>query len=218
MAEGRRRDTSEPFIEDAHRFPDTGEKKRRPSSPADQDARRRRAQQRKRRNSVFQYIAILFMAAFVLLLFTFMMERRQSRQQIDDLKQSASAVQTLQGLMNENSVLQAKVAELEQELTKQKAAADEFEVNLRDVTDTLAHTENVLEWTTQAMDYFWQINDAYVRGRTALCRNLISQIESPDTTPEAGPLMEYLPKENSTGTDRFSPYDRYMEIRGKVIK
>lgn len=218
MAEGRRRDPSEPFIEDAHRFPDTGEKKRRPSSPPDQDARRRRAQQRKRRNSVFQYIAVLFMAAFVLLLFTFMMERRQSRQQIDDLKQSASAVQTLQGLMDENSVLQAKVTELEQELAKQKAAANEFEVSLDGVTDALAHTENVLEWTTQAMDYFWQINDAYVRGRTKLCRDLISQIESPDTTPEAGPLMEYLPKENSTGTDRFSPYDRYMEIRNKVIK
>ena len=27
-----------------------------------------------------------------------------------------------------------------------------------------------------------------------------------------------LPKENITGTDRFSTYDRYMEIRDKVIK
>lgn len=217
MAEGRRKDPSEPFIEDAHRFPEDVRKKRRPPSP-DQDAKRKRGQQRKRRNSVFQYIAIMFMAAFVLLLFTFMMERRQSQQQIDDLKQSASAVQTLQGLMDENSALQTRVAELEEELTRQKAAADEFEKSLDGVTDTLSHTENVLNWTTQAMDYFWQINDAYVRGRTKLCRDLIAQLESPDTTPEAGPLMEYLPKENSTGTDRYSPYDRYMEIRGKVIK
>ena len=34
-------------------------------------------QQKRRQKSVFQYIAILFGAAFVLLLFTFVMERRQ---------------------------------------------------------------------------------------------------------------------------------------------
>ena len=61
------------------------------------------------------------------------------------------------------------------------------------------------------MQWFWQINEASVRGRTKLCRELIASLE------EAG-LQDYLPKENSTGTDRFSPYDRYMEIRGKVIK
>ena len=65
MASDRRRAPSEPFIEDAHRFPDDGQNKRRPPSP-DSDARRRKTQQRRRRNSVFQYIAILFMTAFVL--------------------------------------------------------------------------------------------------------------------------------------------------------
>ncbi|MEH2940298.1 hypothetical protein [Lawsonibacter sp. JLR.KK007] len=211
------RNRSEPFIEDADRFPEDGTRTRRPPSP-DQETRRRKTQQRRRRNSVFQYIAVLFMAAFVLLLFTFMMERRQSQQQIDDLKQSASTVQTLQGLIDENSSLKLRLAELEEQLEQQKSAAGDLTVSLDGVTDTLSHTENLLAWTTQAMDYFWQINDAYVRGRTQLCRELITQLESPETTPAAGPLMEYLPKENSTGTDRYSPYDRYMEIRGKVIK
>ena len=194
------RNRSEPFIEDADRFPEDGTRTRRPPSP-DQETRRRKTQQRRRRNSVFQYIAVLFMAAFVLLLFTFMMERRQSQQQID-----------------ENSSLKLRLAELEEQLEQQKSAAGDLTVSLDGVTDTLSHTENLLAWTTQAMDYFWQINDAYVRGRTQLCRELITQLESPETTPAAGPLMEYLPKENSTGTDRYSPYDRYMEIRGKVIK
>ena len=63
------------------------------------------------------------------------------------------------------------------------------------------------------MDYFWQINEAYVRGKTTLCKQLITAMES-----ASGQLVENLPKENTTGTDRFSPYDRYMEIRGKVIK
>ena len=98
---------------------------------AELDARRasrKASQQRRRRNSVFQYIAILFMAAFVLLLYTFMMERRQSQQQINDLKQSASTVQTLQGLMDENSQLKEDVSQLNdqiEELNRQLAAAQD---------------------------------------------------------------------------------------------
>ena len=171
---------------------------------------------------MLRYIAVLFFAAFVLLLITFIMERRQyqrlQEENQDNIRQSVSATQTLNGILEDNKALQDQVKELEQELARQKAAANEFEAGLDRATAALTHTENVLAWTSQAMDYFWQINDAYVRGRTQLCRELITQLESPETTPAAGPLMEYLPKENSTGTDRYSPYDRYMEIRGKVIK
>lgn len=178
--------------------------------------------QRRRQTSVLRYIAVLFCAAFVLLLFTFMMERRQYQQlqkeNQDNKQQSVSATQTLNGILEENKALQDRVDQLEQELARQQAAANEFEVSLDGATDALAHTENVLAWTSQAMDYFWQIDEAYVRGRIKLCRSLIERLESPDTTPEAGPLAEYLPKESATENDRFSPYDRYMEIRGKVIK
>lgn len=208
MAEDRQVDTE--FQETTQRL-----------TQAELDARRasrRASQQRRRRNSVFQYIAILFMAAFVLLLYTFMMERRQSQQQIDDLKQSASTVQTLQGLMEENASLQAKVSELETLLEAEQSAAREFEINLETAADGLAHTENVLAWTTEAMTWFWELNDAYVRGRLTQCRELITQMESQETNPPAGSLAEYLPKENVTGTDHSAPYDRYQEIRSRIIK
>ncbi len=206
MAEGRRRDPSEPFIEDAHRFPEDGRTNRRPPSP-DQDARRRKTQQRKRRKPVFQYIAILFMAAFVLLLFTFMMERRQSQQQIDDLKQSNSAAQTLQGLISENGQLKEQVAQLE---AQAKGLADQLAA-ARAETSSVQEQAQAEEKAVQAMHWFWQINEASVRGKTKLCRELI-------TAMEEAKLQDYLPKENITGNDRFSPYDRYMEIRNKVIK
>ena len=212
MSENRGRSRGDPLIEDAHRFPEDSTRKRRPPPP-DQDVRRRKAQQRKRRRSVFRYIGVLFMAAFILLLYTFMMERRQSQQQIDDLKQSASAVQTLQGLMEENAALKAQVQNLEKEVELQKETAQELELLYDGLTDSYSNLENVHTWTTEAMDYFWQINEAYVRGKTTLCKQLITAMES-----ASGQLVENLPKENTTGTDRFSPYDRYMEIRGKVIK
>lgn len=177
------------------------------TSQEERQRARRASQQRRRRNSVFQYIAILFMAAFVLLLFTFMMERRQSQQQIDDLKQSASTVQTLQGLMEENDRLKVEVSELESQLKgvkDQLAAAREGHAE----AETRLQAE---EKSVQAMHWFWQLNDAFVRGRTTLCRTLIAAMEEAQ-------LQDALPKENITGTDRFSPYDRYQEIRGRVIK
>lgn len=206
MASDRRKSPSEPFIEDAHRYPEEPQKKRRSPSP-EPDARRRRIQQRKKRNSVFRYIAFLFAAAFVLLLYTFMLERRQSQQQIDDLKQSVSAYQTLQGLMSNNDQLKTQVSELEtqlRELQGQLAAAEEEQGLLQ------AQLQGEQK-TNMAMHWFWQINDASVRGKTKLCRELITALEETK-------LQDSLPKENITGTDRFSPYDRYMEIRGKVIK
>ena len=202
MAEKRVR--NDPFIEDAELFPPDSRKRRPAPNP---DVRRRKAQQRRRRNSVFLYIAVLFMAAFVLLLITFLMERRQSQQQIDDLRQSASAYQTLQGLMEENGQLKEdagrlndQMKDLEEQLNAAQAQRAEAESQLQ-----------AQEKTVQAMHWFWQISDASVRGRTALCRELIASLEEAQ-------LQNYLPKENITGTDRFSPYDRYMEIRGKVVK
>ena len=206
MASDRRKSPSEPFIEDAHRYPEEPQKKRRPPSP-EPDARRRRVQQRRKRNSVFRYIAFLFAAAFVLLLYTFMLERRQSQQQIDDLKQSNSAAQTLQGLIDENGQLKTETEQMKDQIKELQgllAAAEEEQGLLQ------APIQGVQK-TNMAMHWFWQINDASVRGKTKLCRELITALEETK-------LQDCLPKENITGTDRFSPYDRYMEIRGKVIK
>ena len=206
MASDRRKSPSEPFIEDAHRYPEEPQKKRRPPSP-EPDARRRRVQQRRKRNSVFRYIAFLFAAAFVLLLYTFMLERRQSQQQIDDLKQSNSAAQTLQGLIDENGQLKTETEQMKDQIKELQgllAAAEEEQGLLQ------AQIQGEQK-TNMAMHWFWQINDASVRGKTKLCRELIQSLE------DAG-LQNDLPRENFTQNDRFSPYDRYLEIRGRLIK
>lgn len=164
--------------------------------------------QRRRQRSVLQYIAVLFCAAFVLLLFTFMMERRQYQQlQEDNRQQSVSATQTLNGILEENKQLKEQLAESDvqsKDLADQLAAA-------RDQQKETAEQLQALEKIAPAMDWFWQIDEAYVRGRYAKCRELIASLEE-------GGLENYLPRESATNNDRFSPYDRYMEIRGKVIR
>lgn len=205
MADGRQRDRSEPFIEDAHRFSEEERKNRRPSE--DKEDRRRRAQQKRRRNSVFRYIAVLFMAAFVLLLYTFMMERRQSQQQIDDLKKSASTVQTLQGLIEENEQLKDQAKTLKDQID---ALQTQISTGKQERTDLKAQLEEA-EKVNQAMAWFWQISDASVRGQLKSCREMIAVMD------EAG-LPNYLPKENPAGSGDLSPYDRYQEIHNRLIK
>ena len=166
-----------------------------------------------RQKSVFQYITILFAAAFVLLLYTFMMERRQNdilQQQSNDKlnqlqQQSISAVQSLDNLYKENKelkqsvdYLQEQVAQLEQEKLK--------------LDQDLAAAQDTNQWqqrSAEAMDWFWQVDEAYVRGKYSLCRTLMRHLED---TGDGDPLKNYLPQESATKNGRFSPYPRYEEI------
>ena len=80
-------------------------------------------------------------------------------------------------------------------------------------TDKEGNLTLKLERTQQAMDYFWQIDEAFVRGRYSLCRELIAVLED---SSGGYVLKEYLPAQSATNNDRFSPADRYLEIYGKV--
>lgn len=160
---------------------------------------------------MLRYIAVLFCAAFVLLLFTFIMERRQyqrlQEENQDNKQQSVSATQTLNGILEENK-------QLKEQLEEQKGALEELQGRFDRLEDDYTAAEQARveqSRTAEAMDWFWQINEAYVRGRYSKCRELIASLEG-------GGLEEYLPRESATNNDRFSPYDRYMEIRGKVVR
>ena len=63
--------------------------------------------------------------------------------------------------------------------------------------------------SAQALDWFWQVDEAYVRGKYALCRTLMRHLED---TGDGDPLKNYLPQESATKNGRFSPYHRYEEI------
>ena len=159
-------------------------------APEPEKAPEKKAPAKQGGHPVFQYIAILFAAAFALLLFTFLMEKRQNdllqqqnQEQIDHLQQSVSAVQSLDNLYKENAQAKLQAAQAQQ----------------------AARLESDLDSTKRAMDWFWQIDEAYVSGKTRLCRSLIQSLE------DAG-LRAFLPTESTTDNGRFSPADRYQEI------
>ena len=76
----------------------------------------------------------------------------------------------------------------------------------------LAASQDTVEWqqrSAQALDWFWQVDEAYVRGKYSLCRTLMRHLED---TGDGDPLKNYLPQESATKNGRFSPYHRYEEI------
>lgn len=158
------------------------------------------ATREKRQRSVVHYIAILFAAAFLLMLMAYLMDQRQNEvvqdinQSISGLQESLSDQNSLQDIYEDNIALIDQVDQLEEQidqLTKEKDA----------LTGQLTDQEKA----NQAMDWFWQIDEAYVLGRYSLCRDLIQKIQ------DAG-LVDYLPKESITDNGRFSPAGRYQEI------
>jgi cell division septum initiation protein DivIVA len=112
-------------------------------------------------------------------------------------------MQSVQQIYEENAALKEQVDQLEDELKDAQTSID-------GLTDTVSHQEYTLNQTQIAMDYFWQIDESYVRGRYTLCRSLIEVLE--DSADGKTPLKEYLPAESATDNGRFSPYDRYQEI------
>ena len=152
------------------------------------------------KRSVMVYLVILFAAAFILLLMSFFMQKRSSEETIDGLKQSVSAIQSAQEVYEENASLKEQLEQLEGQ-----AQAQQTEINgLEQEKAQLQKEQEDLVRSTQALDWFWQINEAYVRGRYALARQLIEQMGTE--------LPQYLPTESITNNERFSPYDRYQEI------
>ena len=152
------------------------------------------------KRSVLIYLVILFAAAFILLLLSFFMQQRSNEETIDGLKQSVSAIQSAQEVYEENAALKEQLEELEDQI---QALENEI-AGLERGNALLQKEKEDLERTAQAMDWFWQINEAYVRGRYALARQLIEQMGSE--------LPQYLPIQSITDNERFSPYDRYQEI------
>lgn len=168
------------------------------------------------KRSVLTYMTILFLAAFVLLLLAYVMQQRTSVDAIDGLKDSVSAIQTAQEVYEENSALRTQIRELEDQLeqledqtedqlTSQSTAHQKTVDQLTQEIAALKQQTLDLEYSTQALDWFWQINEAYVRGRYATAKTLIENLQ-------ASGLTEYLPKNSITDNGRFSPYDRYQEI------
>lgn len=154
-------------------------------------------QQRHSRRSVLQYLAILFAAAFLLLLLTYVMQQRieRAQDQIDDLQASSdSALQTLENIIAERDKLKEENQTLNEEL----------EQAWQDVQESQSQIDSQ-ERALQAMDWFWRIQRQFSRGYTSAARELAEAFE-------ASGLVDDLPDTATAEPDGPSPAQQYQEL------
>lgn len=161
-----------------------------------------------KKNPVLFYLVILFAAAFILLLMSYRMQQRSNQAAMDNLQQTSnSAVQSLENLIAERDALAEQVKEIEEELDQKQSELEQSQVANKE----LQSQSEMLARQLKAMEYFWQIDDYYARGYYRQARELIETLEAQN-------LHTALPAENTTGTDRFSPAQRYQEIRDALME
>lgn len=152
--------------------------------------------ERERMKKVYTYVAILFTVAFLLILWTFLMNQRS----INEIKSGNSA---LQSTLEENDTLEARVKELETQL----AEAEEDK-------DSLSETVERKSEQLRALDWLIEIENNYSAKDYDAARDNIRAFEkegAADSLPEQ-PLRTAI-----TGDDALSPAARYHALVAELF-
>ncbi len=139
--------------------------------------------EKKQKKAVVNYIAILFLAAFCLLLLTYLMEQRQVAEAIEGLRGSVSSTQSLGDLYEKNAQLQEEKEALTQELHDTQLAMKAQKNQLEDSTEDLESAQTLAEEQAQMLEVF------------ALFWELSQEMESRDKTQATELIKTILPGE-----------------------
>lgn len=149
---------------------------------------------RSRRPPVLSYLVILFAVAFLLLLLAYFQQQRMSSETNDALKQSVSAVGTIENMMADNESLRQEVETLKK---------DYQELEDQYLAEAQAHRE--LEGQAIALDYLWRIQRFWDRGKRSEALELVEQLE-------ASGYASSLPRTSPSGAEGSSPMDQYNAL------
>ncbi|MEA4955176.1 MAG: hypothetical protein VB096_06645 [Pseudoflavonifractor sp.] len=158
----------------------------------------RRSERRKYHMSVMGYLVILFAVAFLLLLLAYFQQQRANSEATDALRQSVSAVESIENLMNDNEDLQEQVKVLQNQVLQIK------EKNTQ-AAAKIASQEQAI----QAMDWLREIQSLYEKQYYKACRAMISEFENSG-------LVSALPQEGLHAYDDEqvpSPAQTYADIK-----
>lgn len=152
----------------------------------------------RKKGSVMSYLAILFAAAFLLLLLSYFMQQRNSQETISGLKDSVSAMQSVANLIADNEALHQEVAAQESQIKRLEKEASSLEAASTALQGQLDEQNKALT----AMDWLWRIQRAYSRGSKSDARTMVEEFE-------ATGLPAYLPATALSGVDGPSPATQY---------
>lgn len=164
----------------------------------------------RRRSPVTGYLAILFAAAFLLLLLAYFQQQRANSETTDALKQSASAVESIQNLIDENAQLREQVEELEREKEELKSQSGEWEALFHEAEFDRDNAQKALA----IYQDFFRLDRLYRAQRFSDAAELIRQRETVDWS-----FSRYL-SDTPTSSDpnETTPLARYRQICNQLLE
>ena len=149
----------------------------------------------KGRHPVVVYIVVLFLAAFLLMVLSLVMQHR-SNQAMGRLEDSVSALQETQRAQDENLRLQQEIESLTAALTETQSDLAEAEGQLEDQGKAL-----------QALNLLYALQQQFSARNYEACEESIAAMEE-------GALAQYLPREAGDGVT--APAQRYQQLKDAV--
>ncbi len=158
----------------------------------------------KKQMSVVIYLSILFLAAFALLLLSYFMQQRNNAEVLSGLKESVSAMQSVQSLETEKDALETQIDSLQSQV-------GQLQSDLSAMTaqhDTDNSEKDKLSKQLQALDWLREIQELYGKKYYKAARAMIEKFQNSG-------LEKSLPDESLHaygGSNTESPSERYESI------
>ncbi len=151
----------------------------------DQEAEEETPLNEKKKNALLRYMAILFGVAFLLVLLSFLIQMRDSRETISDLSQAnTSALQNAEKLQDDNQKLTQEKAALQKELSdleKQLSAMQEQNAKLEvERHEALIEKDELQKTLTEQSRTGSQLNEAaqlWLIGERERCDRALAKLE-----------------------------------------
>lgn len=155
-----------------------------PESPDIAEAEEAETSPPPRRHSVFPYLAILFGTAFLLLLFAYLMQQRDSQEimgNLSDLRASLGSIQSIDELTEENRKLREEMEALEKQVSGLEKQLEESQADLtvsKSMEEQWQGRLEVAQGTLDAFDSLTYLQALCDQGREDEAREMLDSITS----------------------------------------
>lgn len=169
----------------------------------------------KKKNALVRYMAILFGVAFLLVLLSFLIQLRDSRETISDLSQAnSSALQNAgrlqednQKLIQDKETLLQQVASLETQLRDMEEAVERAEAAHRETLNELSAVQKTLADQTRANGQLFEAAQDWLDGEREKCAANLNRLDLTELDETGQALYNQLRKALSTNTAENAEQD-----------
>lgn len=159
---------------------------------------------------VIVYIFVLFIVAFLLMIWSLFSHQRSNTEALGQLQTSVSAMQEVQALQEQVIQLQKELAETKEQLKQEQEAAETAAAAAQAEAGALLTERDSLEAQVTALTALYRLQQLYAARDLEACETQISELES-------GALLDSLDVVSREGEWTVTPpSERYLELKEAV--